>query len=214
MDLSPPSAHLHLGALHRGLQASSGVSLATGVICGLSKLLFLHQVSLAARITLRKEKKKGQNRPIPIHEWISAVCLCSTGYKKQCFESWNKIFSKHLYGPEFFSAKTDREGTGMSVCAWPRRVSHCHSCLCTTPRSQEICIGANTASSSACPVDTMALGKQLAQVVYCQEAQEEFSNLWRVVLKSVRFLWGAEVDLHYQHHKPFSHKTTCAHHCL
>lgn len=71
------------------------------------------------------------------------------------------FFPKHLYGPEVFSAKTDREGAGMAVCAWPR-ISHCHSCLCITAWSQGICIPANAASSSAGPVDTMALGKQLA----------------------------------------------------
>lgn len=114
MDFSPPSAHLHLGALHRGLQASSGVSLATGAMCRLSKLLFLHQVSLVARIMLRKEKKGTD--PFQ-YEWISTVCLCSPGCKKKRCAYWNNIFfSKHLYGPELFSANTDREGAGVAVC--------------------------------------------------------------------------------------------------
>lgn len=140
MDFSPPSAHLPLGALHRGLQASSGVSLATGAMCRLSKLLFLHQVSLVARIMLRKEKKGTD--PFQ-YEWISTVCLCSPGCKKKRCAYWNNIFFLNICMDLSFSLLILTEKVQGWQCAWPIIVSHCHSCLCTNRHrgpGEEVCM--------------------------------------------------------------------------
>lgn len=186
VDLSPPSAQLHSRALHRGLQASSAVSLATGAMCRLSKLLFLHRVSLAARKMFRKQKKEADQFQHRI-EFQQFTCAAHTAKTKKDVALPEISFFKHLYGPWLSSAEADREGARMAMCAWPRRTSRCHGCLHTKAWSQEICIPAIAASSPAGQVDVVALGKQLAhRLRSCHPELGAASELRRTAQKFVK----------------------------